>query len=267
VLTLRAAAGIFDAGPGVLPRPHDLEVFVFFRLLSLSLACTAAIAFAPHPASARLTPKLERKVAEAARLLDEIMSARDAEIPADLLSDATCIIAIPDLTKGAVGVGGRYGKGLASCRRPDGAWGPPAFLEVGGASIGLQIGGERIDMLLVVRGEDSARWLLRDKFTLGADASVAAGPYGRTAGAATDATLRAGILSYSRSRGAFVGAALDGAVLKQDRTDNRKLYGRAVTAREILLPGKDDDPLPQPGATAAFVESLQRHAPAPAPGE
>lgn len=240
---------------------------MFSRLQSLAAIMVPVLFLIATPASARLTPKLEAKVAEATTVVDELVAMRDAEIPADLLSDATCIISIPDLTKGAIGVGGRYGKGLASCRRANGSWGPPAFVEVGGASIGLQIGGERTDMLLVVRGQDSAKWLLKDKFTLGADASVAGGPYGRTASASTDAALRAAILSYSRSRGAFIGVALDGAVLKQDRTDNRKLYGRAVTAREILMPEKDDAALPMPSATSAFIAALERHAPASAAGE
>ena len=238
---------------------------MFFRLLSL-FAGFALLASPSSAASSRLTPKLQDKIAQAATLIDEIVAVRASEIPADLLSDATCLIAIPDLTKGALGVGGRYGKGLASCRRADGSWGPPAFIEVGGASIGLQIGGERTDMLLVIRGRDGAKWLLKDKFTLGADASVAGGPYGRTAAAATDAALRAAILSYSRSRGAFVGVALDGAVLKQDRADNRRLYGRSVTARELLLPRKDEETPAIPAAAAAFVAALERHAPH-APGD
>lgn len=234
------------------------------RLLSVLLAALFAIPLSVVPPSAtaaqRLPRKLERKIADSAQLVGELVTMRDAEIPRDLLADATCIVAIPDLTKGAVGVGGRYGKGLASCRRDDGSWGPPAFVEVGGASIGFQIGGERIDLLLVVRGRDGAKWLLRDKFTLGADASVAAGPYGRTAGAATDVALRAAILSYSRSRGAFAGVSLDGAVLKQDKTDNKKLYGQAASARRILLPESADEALPIPPAAAPFVESLRRHA-------
>jgi lipid-binding SYLF domain-containing protein len=244
----------------VLPAPNRLEVVVFFRLLCLSLACAIPVVFVA-PAQARIPPRLERKIADSAKLVDEIVAVRDAEIPEDLLEDAACIVSIPDLTKGAVGVGGRYGKGLASCRRSDGSWGPPAFIEVGGASIGLQIGGERTDMLLVIRGADSAKWLLKDKFTLGADASVAAGPYGRTAAAATDAALRAAILSYSRSRGVFVGAALDGAVLKQDPQDNTKLYGRTTTARQILLPEKDEHAFAIPAEAKAFTDALERHAP------
>lgn len=232
------------------------------RLLFAVFAVVAVVLAMPLAAEAaqRLPRKLERKIADSAKLVGELVAMRDAEIPRDLLSDATCIVAIPDLTKGAVGIGGRYGKGLASCRLEDGSWGPPAFVEIGGASIGFQIGGERIDLMLVVRGRDGAKWLLRDKFTLGADASVAAGPYGRTAGAATDAALRAAILSYSRSRGVFAGVALDGAVLKQDKTDNRKLYGQATTARRILLPEDGESALEAPPAAAPFVESLERHA-------
>jgi lipid-binding SYLF domain-containing protein len=166
---------------------------------------------------------------------------------------------VPDLTKGALGVGGRYGKGLVSCRTADGRWGPPAFVEIGGMSIGFQIGGEIIDLVLVVRNRDGIDYLLRDRFTLGADASVAAGPVGRTAAAATDIALQAGILAYSRTRGVFAGVALDGAVVKQDKSDNRFLYGRRVTAREILLP--DGAPLATPAEARAFIDALERLAP------
>lgn len=233
---------------------------MLFRLLTLLLLAFAVLW--PRSAEARLSPKLERKVADSAALLGELVTMRDAEIPRDLLSDATCIVVIPDLTKGALGVGGRYGKGLASCRNEAGEWGAPAFIEVGGASIGFQIGGERIDLMLIVRGRESAKWLLRDKFTLGADASVAAGPYGRTAGAATDAALRAAILSYSRTRGAFAGVSIDGAVLKQDKSDNRRLYGRPVTARRVLLPD-EGEALAIPQAARPFIDALHEHAPAP----
>ncbi len=229
-------------------------------LARFAVTALVVVALVPPPVSAELPSALRKKIASSAALVNDFMSARDSEIPQDLLRDAACVVVMPDMTKGALGVGGRYGKGLASCRTADGTWGAPAFLEVGGASIGFQIGGERVDLLLILRGKDGAKWLFRDKVTLGADASVAAGPYGRTAGAATDAALRAAILSYSRSAGVFAGVALDGAVLKQDRSDNRKLYGKRMTSREILMPADPADAPTPPPDVAPFLEALERHA-------
>jgi lipid-binding SYLF domain-containing protein len=221
-------------------------------------ALALSLSLLPIAAEARLPSRLARKVDDVVRVLGEFTTPRDSEIPADMMDDAVCIAVLPDVTKGAVGIGGRYGKGLVSCRREDRAWGPPAFLEVGGASFGLQIGGEVIDLILVVRNEKGIDYLLRDKFTLGADASVAAGPIGRTAGAATDAAMQAGILSYSRTRGVFAGAALDGAVVKQDRSDNRKLYGKPYAAREILLGEDHGEQLAVPEDVQAFVDALPK---------
>ena len=226
-----------------------------------SALAAVALVILPAVAPAAITKKLQRKVEDSVAVLDEFLTARDAEIPQDLIDDATCIVVMPHVAKGAFVVGGRYGKGLASCRKPGGSWGAPAFFEVGGASVGFQIGGQATDLVLVVTGKDGAKSLLRDKVTLGADASVAAGPVGRTAGAATDVTLKAGILSYSRTKGAFVGAALDGAVLKQDKDDNARIYGAGKTGRDILLP---EDPSTQPAIPAslkAFTDALERHAP------
>ena len=234
----------------LLLRPA-IRPFVFALLMTLSLPAASA--------AGELPPKLKRKVADAVRSLGEFMSARDAEIPQDMVDGATCIAVLPDVAKGAIGVGGRYGKGLVSCRH-DGAWGPPSFIEISGASIGLQIGGQSADVLMVVRNEKGIDYLLRDRFTLGADASVAAGPIGRTAGAATDLGLQAGILVWSRARGAFIGAAIDGASVGPDKTDNKKLYGKRVTIREILLP-EDGEELPVPAAAKAWSEALTRLVP------
>lgn len=228
--------------------------------LASALASLALIAV-PAVAPAAITKKLARKVSESVQVLDEFLAARDAEIPQDLIDDATCIVVMPNVAKGAFVVGGRYGKGLASCRRENGRWGAPAFFAVGGASVGFQVGGQATDLVLVVRGEDGAKWLLKDKFTLGADASVAAGPVGRTAGAATDIALRAGILSYSRSSGAFVGAALDGAVMRQDSDDNARIYGEGKSGRDILMPEEGSPQLAIPASLAPFTDALERHAP------
>lgn len=228
------------------------------RARHTSLLALALVGAGMAPPAWALPDRLNRKVADACRVLEEFMSARDSEVPTDLMESAECVAVLPDVTKGALGVGGRYGKGLVSCRQADRSWGPPAFIQVGGASIGLQVGGEIIDLLLIVRNRKGADYLLRDRFTLGADASIAAGPVGRTTGAATDIALQAAILHYSRSRGAFAGVALDGAVLKQDRGDNKLLYGRRVSAREILLPA--GTPLQRPASTKAFLDLLTLHA-------
>ena len=224
-------------------------------IVSATLLCSALVAAS---AGAVLPDRLQNKVADTARVLEEFMVARDSEVPTDLMESAECIAVLPDVTKGALVVGGRYGKGLVSCRKEDRSWGPPLFLEISGASIGFQIGGEVVDLLLVVRNRKGADYLLRNKFTLGADASAAAGPVGRTVGAATDAALQAGILYWSRTRGAFAGVALDGAVVKQDKSDNRLLYGRKVLARDVLLP--KGVALTVPPEAQPFLDALARHA-------
>ena len=209
--------------------------------------------------SSRLPTRLQKKVVAAVRVLDELMTKRDSSIPTDLIDDAQCIAVLPSVGKGAFVVGGRYGKGLVSCRLGEKkSWSAPAFIQIGGASIGLQFGGEAIDLVLVVRNQEGLEHLLRNNVTLGADASVAAGPVGRTAGAATDAAMRASILSYSRSRGAFAGAALDGAVVKQDPDDNALLYGRRVEGSELLMP--KGTPVAVPAAVKPFIDALGRHA-------
>lgn len=230
------------------------------RSVPALLVLLASVSLAPS-SEAELKERKLRKIDEAARVLGEFMSrSRDREIPRELLEDAECVLVLPDVAKGAFGIGGRYGKGLATCRLEDGAWSPPAFMEIGGFSIGFQAGGEYVDLLLVVRDRRGARALLGSKVTLGADASVAAGPYGRTGQAATDGQLKAAILSWSRSRGLFAGVSLDGAVLKQDKSDNRALHGRKIKARDILLP-KADAVLPMPEEAEPFMAAIRRHVP------
>lgn len=216
------------------------------------------------PASAGLSDRKIRKIDDAARVLREFMTAsRDREIPRELFENAECVLVLPDVAKGAFGVGGRYGKGLATCRLEgeNAGWSPPAFVEIGGFSIGFQVGGEYVDLLLVVQDRRGIDGLLGSKVTLGADASVAAGPYGRTGQAMTDGQLKATILSWSRSRGLFAGVSLDGAVLKQDKSDNRALYGRRIQARELLLP-KDGELEEVPEVTEPFMAAVRRHVPA-----
>ncbi len=171
-----------------------------------------------------------RKAAIAFR---EIMDAPDNAVPQDLLDRAYCVAVFPSVKKGGFVVGGQFGRGLISCRKV-GGWSAPAYFTIGGGSFGLQIGAQAVDLVLLVMNEDGMNGILKSKFELGAGASVAAGPVGRNASASTDATMNAQILSYSRSKGLFAGLELKGSVLKEDEDANKDVYGRAISARELL---------------------------------
>lgn len=175
---------------------------------------------------------------KANNVLNEVMGTPDRSIPGELLEKAVCVGIIPSELKLAFGFGGNYGRGVLVCRRGgNGVWGAPSMFTVGGGSFGFQIGGKSTDVVFIVMNPDGARKLVQDSLKLGAEASVAAGPVGRSAEGATDAQMHAEILSYSRSQGLFAGVSLSGAVVKQDENDNRKLYGRNVTAKQILIDG------------------------------
>jgi lipid-binding SYLF domain-containing protein len=169
----------------------------------------------------------------AAVVLDEIMDAPDRGIPNEVFSSAECVAVVPSMLKGAFVFGAKYGKGVATCRTETG-WSPPAFFTIRGGSWGLQIGGEAVDLVMLIMNQRGMRNLLSSKFKLGADASVAAGPVGRHAAASTDWKMRAQVLSYSRSRGVFAGLSLEGANIQQHRNDTRDFYGRMVPFRTIL---------------------------------
>lgn len=177
--------------------------------------------------------KAEDRVKAAATVLDEIQSAPDQGIPEDVLSSAECVAVVPTMLNGGFIVGARYGRGVASCRTPKG-WSAPAFFIVTGGSFGLQIGGQAVDLVMLIMNNEGMKNLLSSKFKLGADASAAAGPVGRQASANTDWKLRAQVLSYSRSRGAFAGLELSGAVVKQDKSSTRDFYGRMVPFKTSL---------------------------------
>jgi lipid-binding SYLF domain-containing protein len=166
-------------------------------------------------------------------VLHEILSAPDKGIPDDLLAKAQCVVIVPELKKAAFIVGGEYGRGFAVCRN-HGVWGGPAAVRFSGGSFGFQLGGESTDVVLLVMSRRGLEKLATDKLKIGADASAAAGPVGRTATAATDIQLHAEILSYSRTRGAFAGVALDGTVVSEDGSEDRKLYGHEVNNKAIL---------------------------------
>src|SRR5262245_23949263 len=192
----------------------------------------------------------------------EEMAASREDVRADLLDKARCVVVIPGVKKAAIGVGGRLGWGAAVCRtgadeNSDGPWGAPLMVSLKGGSIGFQIGGQSSDILLLVMGRKGIEHLLKSKFTLGADVSVAAGPVGRDAEASTDASMHAEILSYSHSRGLFAGISLEGASLAQDHKGNDAVYGSRVSASDVLLkPGWRI-----PGAGKGLVATLERLSP------
>src|ERR1700704_4227460 len=177
--------------------------------------------------------KAEDRIKAAANVLDEIQSAPDQGVPEEVLGSAECVAIVPSMLKGGFIVGARYGRGVASCRTPKG-WSAPAFFSVQGGSVGLQIGGQAVDLVMLIMNQDGMRNLLTSKFKLGADASVAAGPVGRHAAADTDWKLRAQVLSYSRARGLFAGLELSGAVIDQDKDAPRQFYTRMVPFKTSL---------------------------------
>ena len=217
-------------------------------LAGLLVGCAAASAWAGD-----LSRGETERIDEAAAVLREIHTVPDKDLPQELWNRAACVVVVPSLKKAAFVVGGEYGKGLMSCRR-DGNWSAPAFMEIQKGSWGLQIGAQSIDLVLLVMNERGMQKLLGNKVTLGAEASVAAGPVGRDARAATDAQLKAEILSYSRTQGLFAGINVSGGVLRPDTDVNQDLYGREVAVRDVLTGGT----VTPPAATQSFMRALQR---------
>ena len=193
----------------------------------------AVIAFAGDDQESGKESKAQDRVQAAADVLNEIQAAPDQGIPEEVLGSADCVAVVPSMLKAGFVVGARYGRGLASCRTPKG-WSAPAFFSVKGGSFGLQIGGQAVDLVMLIMNNDGMRKLLSSQFKLGADASVAAGPVGRHAAADTDWKMRAQILSYSRARGVFAGLELNGTVIKQDKDSTREFYGHMVTSKASL---------------------------------
>jgi lipid-binding SYLF domain-containing protein len=177
--------------------------------------------------------KAQKRVGVAAEVLSEILHAKDKGIPEDLLAKAECVGVVPSLKRAGFIVGAKYGKGVVVCRT-DRGWSGPDTIRIEGGSFGFQIGAGETDLIFIVMNHHGVEDLMKDKFTLGGDASVMAGPLGRSGTAETDALMRAEILSWSRSHGIFAGVSLEGATLRPDHDDNRELYGRDVTQREIL---------------------------------
>jgi lipid-binding SYLF domain-containing protein len=203
--------------------------------------------------------KETERLENAATVMKEILGIPDG-IPKDLLDRAECVLVFPSVKKVAVGVGGSYGRGLIVCRGGQdlaGPWGPPAMFALEGGSFGLQLGAQETDYVMLVMNDQGADSVLGSKVKLGADASAAAGPKGRTAGAATDIVMRAEILTYSRARGLFAGVSLEGSTLRTDGDANKNLYGRSVTAREIVKTAA----VPLPSAARPLIDLLNQRSP------
>jgi lipid-binding SYLF domain-containing protein len=216
-------------------------------LAGLGVCMTASLGVTP--VQAQTLARMETTVA----VFDEVTTMGDRAIPADLLKKAQCVAIVPGLKKGALVVGAKFGRGFVSCRAENG-WSAPAGIRIEGGSVGFQIGGTEIDVILAIMNKRGVERLLSNKFTLGADASVAAGPVGRTAAAQTDAAMTAEILSWSRSRGVFAGIALEGATLRGDDDANLDLYGKRLEMRQIVT---GTTPVPPAGKT--LVERLSKY--------
>ncbi len=217
---------------------------------------TAALllgALATTQVSASLSTSETKRLEEAATVLRELHAAPDQDVPLELWEKASCVLVVPGLKKAAFIFGGEYGKGLMSCRN-NGVWSPPVFMRIGKGSWGLQFGAQTVDLVLLVMNDKGVEKLLRNRVSLGAEASIAAGPVGRDARAATDLELSAEILSYSRTQGVFAGINLSGGVISDDQDDNADLYGKGITAKQILLEGR----VQLPGITRDFIDALKR---------
>lgn len=222
------------------------------------LAGALVLALLATPASANDAKEAER-LRNSASALRAIFGMPES-IPVELLDRAECVLVFPSVKKFAVGIGGSYGRGVITCRTGesfDGPWSAPAMFALEGGSIGFQLGGQATDFVLLVMNENGAGSVLGSKVKLGADASAAAGPKGRTTGAATDIVMRAEILTYSRARGLFAGVSLEGSTLRDDGDANENLYGRKLTAREIIRGGA----APVPAPAQPFIDLLNKRSP------
>jgi SH3 domain-containing YSC84-like protein 1 len=232
---------------------HTCEVFMKARILTISFFAATSLFAAESSTDTRIRHSMEA--------FQDAINSPDKGIPLDLLKKAQCVVIVPDLMKGAFFVGGKYGRGFASCRH-GGGWSSPAAARIEGGSFGLQLGGSSTDLIMLVMNRRGMDRLLGDKFTIGADVEGAAGPVGRETSAQTDAVLHAEILTWSRARGLFGGISLEGATLRPDSGENQKLYGREISNREILQTG-----VPTPTAGKPFVAMLNRQSsPARTPG-
>ena len=230
------------------------------KLLTYAMSVLfVALPILSAPAWADSQEKDSDRLQNSGTVLKEILDVPD-DIPQDLLNKADCVVVFPSVLKAAFIVGGSYGRGAMTCRKGEnfkGHWGPPTMMALEGGSFGLQLGGEATDFVLLVMNERGASAILKSKVKLGGDASVAAGPVGRTASAETDATLRADILSYSRARGAFAGISLEGSTIRPDGGANKEIYGKKIPAKQIVRSGK----LAIPPSAKKLVSTLNSRTP------
>ncbi|MCI0337714.1 MAG: lipid-binding SYLF domain-containing protein [Acidobacteria bacterium] len=223
------------------------------KLIVTSLGCLFALTTLT-PSLAGSKAEARERAQKAASAFQEIMSAPDQTIPQELLDRAHCVAVFPSVIKGGFVFGGQYGKGLIACRRQQGTWGAPAYFTIGGGSFGLQIGGQAVDLVLLIMNQSGVEGLLQDKFEIGAGAAASAGPIGRNTHASTDLLLKSQILSYSRSKGLFAGLELKGAVIQQDKKANQDIYGQEISAREIIIDGKARTP----SSIIVFPQTLRK---------
>lgn len=220
---------------------------MYTKKLAIVLSCTAGLVYGAMEA--------EKRLAAANTTLSEVMAISDKAIPQDLLNKSECVVIVPGLKKGAFIVGGKFGRGFVLCRKSSGlGWSAPAAVRVEGGSVGFQIGGSETDVIMLVLNKSGIDKLLQSKFTLGGDASVAAGPVGRESSADTDAKFRAEILTYSRSRGVFAGISLQGATLRPDTDSNEELYGAGKTNREIVM-----GEVAPPASAEPLIQTLNKY--------
>lgn len=223
-------------------------------------ALVALLWLSIHPSAFAETGDKERdRLKDAGQVLKEILDVPE-DLPSELLNKAECVIVLPSVKKVAVGIGASYGRGAMTCRGGEnfnGPWSTPVMMESEGGNVGFQIGGQATDFVILVMSQQSARSMMKSKLKLGADASVAAGPKGRDASAATNGSMQAELLSYSRSRGVFGGVSLEGATLSPDTGANENLYGKKVSAEDIIEKGA----VPKPPAASLLITTLNTHSP------
>jgi len=225
-----------------------------FAVLAVVVLLASAVAFGFNRADS------VKRLQKSSEVFGEIMRTPDKGIPEDLLDKCACIGIVPGLKKGGLGIGGKYGRGVLMCRKPSG-WTAPSFITIEGGSVGFQIGFTQIDVVMLFMNKKGVEKLIDDKFTIGADASAAAGPVGRSTAAQTNIRLDAEILTYSRAKGLFAGVALDGATLRQDKDDNKDFYGAEVDARKILIDGT----VPMPTEAQSLASALSSKSPKKTP--
>jgi SH3 domain-containing YSC84-like protein 1 len=228
------------------------------RTLMLASALVALVICAGHSVNTSAAGKVDNDTANrlngAADVLNEIMATPDKGIPQDLMDKAACAVVVPNVKKGAFIIGAKYGRGFIVCRKTNHGWSAPAGVKVEGGSVGFQIGGSETDVVMLLMNQGAINKLLSSKFTIGGDASVAAGPVGRSSSAETDAQLHAELLTYSRSRGLFAGVSLQGATLRPDDDANKDMYGKTMANQDIVTGSM------QPPANAArLIDALNKH--------